>query len=175
MISDDTKATLDALYALGTEFRSVSNGIAIHCEHLRKAAGVIDARNSGTTIRLVTGLASLLPHETTLTGDGSLIKRPMGPLVEALESLGAMASYLGKSGCPPLRIKGPISGDRVEIRSDISSQFVSSLLIACSQKEGDTEIKLKGTLTSKPYVDITLELLKLFGADVEERAGSFKV
>jgi 3-phosphoshikimate 1-carboxyvinyltransferase len=175
LMSDDTKATLDALYAFGTEFRSVSNGIAVHCEQLRKAAGVIDARNSGTTIRLVTGLASLLPHETTLTGDDSLIRRPMGPLAEALESLGATVKYLGKPGCPPLKINGPITGSKVAIRGDISSQFVSSLLIACSQKDGDTEISLKGTLTSKPYVGITLELLKLFGGDVEERAGFFKV
>jgi len=175
LMSDDTKATLDALYAFGTDFRSVSNGITVHCEQLRKATGVIDARNSGTTMRLVAGLAALLPSETTLTGDGSLIRRPMGPLVDALQRLGAAVTYLGKQGCPPLRVKGPITGAKVEIRGDISSQFVSSLLIACSQKNGDTEINLKGTLTSKPYVGITLELLRLFGAVVDERAGSYKV
>ena len=174
-MSDDTKATLDALYALGTEFRSVSSGIAIHCEQFRKPTGVIDVRNSGTTMRLVTGLASLLPYETTLTGDDSLLKRPMGPLVEALEDLGAHVNYLGKQGCPPLRIKGPIRGAKVEIRGDVSSQFVSSLIIACSQKTGDTDIKLKGALRSKPYVGITLELLRLFGGVVEEHTGSYLV
>jgi len=174
-MSDDTKATLDALYAFGTEFRSVSTGIAIHCEQLRKPAGVIDARNSGTTIRLITGVASLLPCETTLTGDDSLVRRPMGPLVDALVSLGANARFLGRPGCPPLVISGPIAGSRAEIRGDVSSQFVSSLLIACSQKKGDTEIHVKGELRSEPYVGITLELLRDFGGAVEQRAGIYHV
>jgi 3-phosphoshikimate 1-carboxyvinyltransferase len=174
-MSDDTKATLDALYAFGTEFRSVSSGIAIHCEQLRKAAGVIDAHNSGTTIRLMTGIASLLPSETTLTGDESLVRRPMGPLVDALKELGAKTTYLGKPGCPPLKILGPLDGNKAEIRADVSSQFVSSLLIACTQKSGDTEIHLKGALRSRPYVGITLELLKDFGASVEERAATYHI
>ncbi len=175
LISDDTKATLDALYAFGTEFRSVSSGIAIHCEQLRKAAGVVDARNSGTTIRLMTGVASLLPFETTMTGDDSLVRRPMGPLVDALVELGAKADYLGKPGCPPLRVSGPITGGKTEIRADVSSQFVSSLLIATTQKKGETEILLKGSLRSKPYVGLTLELLKDFGASVDVRASSYHV
>ncbi len=175
LMSDDTRATLDALYAFGTEFRSVSKGVAIHCERFRKPSSVIDARNSGTTIRLVTGLASLFPFQTTLTGDASLVKRPMGPLVEALEGLGASASYLGAKGCPPIKIAGPITGKMTEIRGDVSSQFVSSLLIACTQKVGDTEVRLKGRLRSRPYVGITLELLRDFGTSVEERSGEYVV
>jgi len=174
-MSEDTKATLDALYAFGTEFRSVSTGMAIHCEQLRKAAGVIDARNSGTTIRLMTGIASLLPSETTLTGDESLIRRPMGPLAEALTELGARVHYLGKSGCPPLRISGPLTGDHAEIKADVSSQFISSLLIACTQKPGDTQLNLKGSLRSKPYVGITLDLLDAFGARVDQARGEFHI
>jgi len=174
-MSEDTKATLDALYAFGTEFRSVSGGIAIHCEQLRKAAGVIDARNSGTTIRLITGIASLLPFETTLTGDESLVRRPMGPLVNALRGLGAKAYYLGKAGCPPLKVSGPLEGKKTEIRGDVSSQFISSLLIACTQKVGDTDIHLRGSLRSRPYVGITIELLKIFGASVVEEPGTYKV
>jgi len=174
-MSDDTKATLDALYAHGTEFRSVSSGISIHCEQLRKAPGVVDARNSGTTIRLMTGIASLLPSETTLTGDESLMRRPMGPLVDALKGLGAKAQYLGKSGCPPLKVSGPISGRKTEMRGDVSSQFVSSLLIACSQKVGDTEINLIGSLRSRPYVGITLQLLSDFGASLQDMNGGYTV
>ncbi len=166
---------MDALYALGTEFRSNSTGIAIHCEQLRRAAGVIDARNSGTTIRLMTGIASLLDSETTLTGDESLIRRPMGPLVDALVALGAEASYLSKAGCPPLKIRGPIRGSEVTIRGDVSSQFISSLLIACSQKEGDTDIQITGSLRSRPYVGITLDLLREFGGTVEERSSAYRI
>ena len=175
LMSEDTRATLDALYALGTEFRSNSRGMLIHCEKFRHAPGVIDAKNSGTTLRLVTGIASLLPEPNILTGDESLLRRPMGPLVDALAQLGARCEYLGNPGMPPLRIAGPITGGRAEILGDISSQFVSSLLIACSQKKGDTEIDVKGPLRSRPYVDITLQMLRRFGAQVEEKDQCFFV
>jgi 3-phosphoshikimate 1-carboxyvinyltransferase len=175
LISEDTKATMDALYALGSEVRSNSGGIKIYCEGLRPSPGVIDARNSGTTIRLIAGLASLLPASTTLTGDDSLVKRPMGPLVDALSQLGAKCSYLGTPGRPPLSVRGPITGSRAEIEGGVSSQFVSSLLIACSKKTGSTAILLKGELRSKPYVDITVQIMQDFGGCVEERDNGYLV
>jgi 3-phosphoshikimate 1-carboxyvinyltransferase len=175
LMSEDTRATLDALYALGTEFRSSTRGVLIHCDKFRRAPGVVDAKNSGTTIRLMAGIASLLPEETTLTGDESLARRPMGPLVDALSQLGAKCQYLGNPGRPPLKITGPITGDRADIPGDVSSQFVSALLIACSQKSGDTDIILKGQLRSRPYVDITLQMLREFGADVQEKDQRFFV
>ena len=175
LISQDTKATLDALYALGSEVRSRSGEVLIHCEEFRPAPGVIDARNSGTTVRLFAGLASLLPSTTKLTGDESLVKRPMGPLVDALSQLGAECAYLGVAGRPPLSVKGPITGPRADIDAGVSSQFVSSLLIACSQKVGDTTIHLRGSLTSKPYVDITIQIMKDFGGHVDELQDGFNV
>ena len=175
LMSEDTRATLDALYALGTEFRGTAQGVSIHCESLRGARVVIDAKNSGTTIRLITGIASLLPSTTTLTGDDSLVRRPMGPLVDALGQLGAKISYHSKPGRPPLSVTGPITGDRADIPAGISSQFVSSLLIACSQKKGDTQTRLEGELRSRPYVDITLRMLEEFGAQVEENEEGFFV
>ena len=175
LMSDDTKATLDALYALGAELTSYTTGVQIYCEHLRQSPGVIDARNSGTTIRLMAGIASLLPGFTVLTGDESLVKRPMSPLVNALTQLGAKCTYLGSPGKPPLRIVGPITGESTEIAGDVSSQFVSSLLIACSQKQNDTHIKINGTLRSRPYVDITLQMLEDFGAKVREESHGFLV
>ena len=175
LISQDTKATLDALFALGSEVRANTGGVKIHCEELRPAPGVIDARNSGTTIRLIAGLASLLPSKTTLTGDESLVKRPMGPLADALIELGAECSYLRVKGKPPLTVKGPITGSRTSVEAGISSQFVSSLLIACSQKKGGTEIVLNGELRSRPYVDITLQILREFGGRIDERGDGFSV
>ena len=175
LMSEDTKATLDALYALGTEFTSSAKGVRIHCEEFRRAFGTIDARNSGTTIRLIAGLSSLLPFKTVLTGDQSLIRRPMSPLVDALIQLGAKCEYLGKRGLPPISVQGPISKPRCEVAADVSSQFVSSLLIACSQKENDTSIRLMGEMRSRPYVDITIQMLKDFGAEVEEKEDVLKV
>lgn len=175
LMSEDTKATLDALYAFGTEFRSNATGVQIHCEHLRGSPGILDAKNSGTTLRLIAGLASLLPSTTTLTGDESLIRRPMAPLIDALSQLGAKCSYLAKPGRPPLTVTGPITESEADIPGDISSQFVSSLLIACSQKEGDTRIHLKSPLRSRPYVDITLQMLRDFGGIVDEETSEFHV
>lgn len=174
-MSEDTKSTLDALYALGTEFRSNATGVLIHCEHLRGVPGILDAKNSGTTMRLIAGIASLLPSTTTLTGDESLVRRPMAPLIDALVQLGAKCSYLAKPGRPPLTVTGPITKSSTQVPGDISSQFVSSLLIACSQKEGDTRIHLKSPLRSRPYVDITLQMLKDFGGAVDEGPSGFKV
>lgn len=175
LISEDTKATLDALYALGSEVRGNSGGVKIHCEELRPSPGVIDARNSGTTIRLITGLASILPSSTTLTGDDSLVRRPMGPLVDALSQLGAKCSYLGAPGRPPLSVRGPITGPKAVVEAGVSSQFVSSLLIACSKKTGSTEVLLKGELVSKPYIDITLQIMQDFGGQVEERGNGYLI
>ena len=175
LVSDDTKATMDALYALGSDIRIDSHSVRIHCEGLRPSPGVIDARNSGTTIRLIAGIASLLPAKTTLTGDESLVRRPMGPLVDALVQLGARCAYLGRPGNPPLAVEGPIAGDRAEIPGGVSSQFVSSLLIACTQKRGPTELVVKGELRSRPYVDITLAMLRDFGGEVRESEGRFWV
>lgn len=155
--------------------RANTSGVKIHCEKLRASPGVIDAKNSGTTMRLITGIASLLPSTTTLTGDESLVRRPMGPLVDSLIALGATCTYHGKSGCPPLTIKGPITGQNTRIPAGVSSQFVSSLLIACSQKKGETEISLEGELRSRPYVDITLAMLREFGAEVESKSSGFKL
>ena len=175
LLAEDTVATLDALHALGTEIRSSSGGMKIHCEELRPSPGIIDAKNSGTTMRIMTGIASLLPSTTTLTGDESLIRRPMGPLVEALIQLGATCAYLGSPGNPPVAVTGPIVNSTAQISGDISSQFVSSLLIACSQKEGDTLLKIDGALRSRPYIDITLMMLREFGGQVEESAEGFRI
>jgi len=175
LMADDTVATLDALHAFGTEIRSSSMGMKIHCEELRPVHGVIDAKNSGTTMRLIAGVASLLPSTTTMTGDESLIRRPMGQLADALVQLGATCEYLGKQGNPPLAITGPIRKSFAEISGGISSQFISSLLIACTQKMGDTTVRIKGQQRSRPYVDITLSMLREFGAHVDEADGEFTI
>jgi len=175
LISEDTKATLDALFAMGAEIGKRSDGLMIYCEKLRGAPGTIDARNSGTTMRLMAGVASLLGSTTTLTGDESLVRRPMAPLVDALGQLGARCEYLGTKGTPPLRITGPVTKGEAILPGDVSSQFVSSLLIACTQKHGDTTIRLESPLRSRPYVDITLEMISAFGGAVDESPEGFHV
>ncbi len=174
LLSDDTKATLEALSSIGTDVDVRPGGqIRLTCPELKAPRGVIDVRNSGTTIRLMSGIASLLDTPITLTGDASLIRRPMAPLVDALDQLGASCSYIGQSGSPPLRIKGPVTKAEAEIDGGVSSQFISSLLVTCTQKRSATKLRVKGRIASRPYVDITLKMLAQFGARIDEGPAGF--
>ena len=175
LISEDTRATLEALQRMGAEVDVHPSYVRMHLEELKAPGEPIDARNSGTTIRLMTGLASLLPETTTLTGDASLQRRPMGPLMDALTQLGASCTYIGRSGRPPLRVKGPITRESADVKGDVSSQFISSLIIACTQKEHDTELTVRGAISSRPYVDITLDMLSRFEAQVRETRSGFEI
>jgi 3-phosphoshikimate 1-carboxyvinyltransferase len=175
LLSDDTKATLEALSAMDADIGVSPGHLSIHCGHLKVPAKVLDARNSGTTIRLMSGIASLFDAPITLTGDASLVKRPMAPLVDSLVQLGAECAYIGQHGRPPLRVRGPITKPNAEVEGGVSSQFVSSLLIACTQKKTDTVLTMKGDIASRPYVDITLEMLRQFGGEVNERASGFAI
>ncbi len=175
LISEDTKATLNALHLMGATVVEGAHSVRIHCEELSQAAAVIDAKNSGTTLRLMTGIASLLPSTTTLTGDESLVKRPMAPLVDALKQLGAKVSYVGQPGRPPIKVTGPVNGRETEVAGGVSSQFISSLLIACTQKTEDTRIRIGGEVVSRPYIDITLDVLRAFGGDAHESEEGFEV
>ena len=171
---EDTLATLEAVRSFGGV---VDNGddLGIEGGHLRCPENVIDACNSGTTIRLMAGVASLLPCLTVLTGDESVRRRPMQPLIDALNGLGVRCESTRGNGLAPLVVKGPNLGRRTEIRGDVSSQFISSLLISSPVKEVDTEVRLTTPLRSRPYVDITLDMMSLFGARCQERQDGFLV
>lgn len=175
LVSDDTKATVEALEAMGADVGASAAQLRVQCDQLKPPRRVIDARNSGTTIRLMSGIASLLDSPVTLTGDSSLVRRPMSPLVDALSQLGATCEYIGQAGRPPLKVHGPITGPKAEIEGGVSSQFVSSLLIACTHKRTGTDLVVNGGIASRPYVDITLEMLRQFGADVKESQSGFSI
>jgi 3-phosphoshikimate 1-carboxyvinyltransferase (EC 2.5.1.19) len=128
---------------------------------------VIDCANSGTTMRLVTAAAALADGGTVLTGDDSLRSRPQGPLLEALDSLGVGATSTRGNGQAPLVIEGPLAGGEVDIPGDVSSQYISALLMAGAVTEEGIELNLTTELKSAPYVDITLEVLDDFGVTAE--------
>lgn len=168
--SRDTLATIKACEALGvkTDLNKVARVKGAGGE-LKAPRKVIDCENSGTTIRLVTGMASL-DGEVTLTGDASLQNRPMGPLLDALGQLGVKAYSSRGDGSPPVFVKGgTLHGGRAELRGDISSQFISSLLIISPYAEEDVEISLTTPLRSKPYLDITIDVMESFGIGVVNR------
>ncbi|XVH31037.1 3-phosphoshikimate 1-carboxyvinyltransferase [Haloferacaceae archaeon DSL9] len=168
--SADTKATARAVDAYGGDVARGDDGtleIDGFGGRPRVPANVIDCANSGTTMRLVTATAALADGTTVLTGDDSLRSRPQGPLLEALSDLGVRAESTRGNGQAPLVITGPLSGGSVSIPGDVSSQYVSALLMAGAVTEGGIEIDLETGLKSAPYVDITLEVLEAFGVRAE--------
>ena len=179
LIGYDTMATIEAVKELGAEVTREDNVWRVRGTggRIRPRTGVIDARNSGTTIRLMSAIAAIADMPTRLTGDKSILQRPMGPLVKTLKELGAKARCEGKEGRPPVIVGGGLEGGNVEITGDISSQFISALLFATPHAKWDVSITITGEMRSKPYVEITLELLKMAGAKIkhDDRLTKFSI
>ncbi|WP_122089608.1 3-phosphoshikimate 1-carboxyvinyltransferase [Halalkalicoccus subterraneus] len=169
LTSADPRATARAVEAFGGDVSETDDGFVVEGFAGRPEVpdDVIDCGNSGTTMRLVTGTAALADGITVLTGDSSLRSRPQGPLLDALSQLGARAESTRGDGHAPLVIEGPISGGRVSIPGDVSSQYITALLMAGAVTDEGIEIELETDLKSAPYVDITLELLSDFGIEAE--------
>jgi 3-phosphoshikimate 1-carboxyvinyltransferase len=167
LLSGDTIATLRAIQSFGAKANINGDTVIVDGGRLACPDDVLDLDNSGTTMRIMAGVASLLSCATVLTGDASLRSRPMQPLLDALNGLGVTAYSTRNNGLAPLVIKGPNKGSKTSIRGDISSQFISSLLISSAIKEVDTEITLTSPLRSRPYVEITMVMMRTFGASAE--------
>lgn len=179
--ADDTRVMLAALGALGVAIERDGNRVRIH-----GCAGVfpnrradLDLGNAGTAMRPLTAALAFAGGHYRLDGVARMRERPIGDLVEALNALGARIDYLGTPGYPPLAIapaRAPVS-DRVQVRGDVSSQFVSGLLMAApliAPLQG-LSIEVPGTLISQPYVTMTVKLMARFGVQVEQRGQHFVV
>ena len=166
LLSSDTIATIEACKKFGAEL-DVQNSSVIVRDSIKLDTNVtqIDAENSGTTIRIAAGIASLFSHEITLTGDSSLQKRPMRPLLEALSTIGA--KHNSEDGKPPIKITGKISGGDIKIPGNLSSQFISALLIIAPLTKKGINITIEGNLVSKPYLDATITTMREFGVTVQ--------
>jgi len=164
--SADTVATIEACKKFGAEIE-IENGDIIVKNPIRfdKIVPEINTENSGTTIRIASGIASLFSEEITLTGDSSLQKRPMQPLLDSLSSMGAKC--ISTDGKPPIKIKGKISGGVVKISGNFSSQFISALLIIAPLTEKGINLTIEGNLVSKPYLDATIATMRKFGVVVQ--------
>jgi 3-phosphoshikimate 1-carboxyvinyltransferase len=138
-------------------------------------AQVVDCANSGTTMRLTTGTAALGDGLTVLTGDESLRSRPQGPLLDAVEQLGGRAESTRGNGQAPLVVGGPVDGGTVAIPGDVSSQFITALLMAGAITDEGVRVDLETELKSAPYVDITLEVLDEFGVPAWDTDDGFAV
>jgi len=166
--SGDTNATINACKNFGVEIKDVGDDITVtSASVLKLQSNTIDAANSGTTIRIATAISALANDKIVLTGDSSLKKRPMQPLLDALESLGAKCS--SSNGNPPISVSGEIKGGEVKIPGDVSSQFISALMITAPKLENGLILNIQGKLVSKPYIDATITMMKKFGVEVETK------
>lgn len=163
----DAEATLRAVRLMGC--RVYRRGLEVKLMGKGRPEApddIIHCRGSGTTIRIFTAISALAPGLTILTGDKSLRRRPMNPLLDSLRQLG-IRCYSAKGGRPPVAVLGgSLKPGLVKMRGDISSQYVSGLLFTLAKAEGESIIQLTTPLVSKPYVDMTLEVLKMCSVDV---------
>jgi len=166
--SDDTRVMLDALRALGCGVRQV--GTTVEIEGLGGQPGNKQAQlfmgNAGTAIRPLTAALALMGGNYELRGVPRMHERPIGDLVDALRQIGCRIDYLGQEGFPPLRIGEPALSLNapIRVRGDVSSQFLTALLMALPLvAKQDVVIEVVGELISRPYIEITLNLLKRFG------------
>ncbi|GGB97037.1 hypothetical protein GCM10007205_02890 [Oxalicibacterium flavum] len=174
LASDDTHVMLMALQKLGIRWEQIgeSQDYIVH-----GIDGVIPVHhadlfmgNAGTAIRPLTAALAVLGGDYTLHGVSRMHERPIGDLVDALNAIGARIEYTGEPGFPPLHIqRGLLRAERLKVRGNVSSQFLTSLLMAAPlmAREEDVVIEVIGELISKPYIEITLNLMQRFGVTVE--------
>ena len=174
--SDDTRVMLDALRTLGVGVARQKNSAGVDSDdyEITGVGGAFPVKqaelflgNAGTAFRSLTAACALSGGEYVLKGVARMHERPIGDLVDALRRLGAHIDYLGEEGFPPLKIHpAEIAGDTTEVRGNVSSQFLTGLLMALPLRQRDTTIEVVGELISKPYIGITLAMLRRFGVEI---------
>ena len=134
---------------------------------LRDKPEVVDIMAAGTAMRFLTAYYSVTPGTRIITGTERMRHRPIGILVEALRSLGAQIDYVGEDGFPPLRITGkPLEGKEIALPGNVSSQYISALLMMGGALPQGLRLHLTGHIISRPYIELTMQLMRDFGAEV---------
>ncbi len=169
--SDDSRLLARGLnrLGLGVEERPARSLLAVRGRGgaIPAASGRFNMGNAGTAIRFFASLLCLGRGRYVLDGDARMRERPIGGLVAALRALGAEIEYAGREGYPPLRIRaGGLRGGRAAVSGETSSQFVSSLLLSAPAAEGEVSIEVVGEAVSKPYIDITVDVMRRMGVEV---------
>ncbi|WP_420992872.1 3-phosphoshikimate 1-carboxyvinyltransferase [Cupriavidus sp. 30B13] len=177
--SDDTRVMLQALRTLGVEWRQEDGACVVRGVggNFPNKSAELFMGNAGTAIRPLTAALALQGGSYKLSGVPRMHERPIGDLVDGLRQIGARVDYLGTEGYPPLQISpAPIRVDApIRVRGDVSSQFLTALLMTLPLADAATgaiEIEVVGELISKPYIEITLNLLARFGIDVRREGWS---
>ena len=168
LASRDTLATYSACRAMGAKLEESDTGLTVVGSEPRAPQDVVDVENSGTTLRFMTSVFSLPERGyTVLTGDASIRRRPMQGLLDALSGLGTKAWSSNGNGCAPIIVgEGGMPGGTARMRGDVSSQFVSSILISAPLARGDSTLNVIDAV-SRPYIEATLTLSRLHGIGIE--------
>ena len=161
---DDTEAMLSCIQRLGIAVQRSEREIVIRRSQPFHTAE-LHAGLAGTTSRFLTAVAATSTEEILVDGDDRLRARPFGPLIEALRLLGA--DIRDTNGRLPLHIHGPLNGGSIEIDATMSSQFISALMMIAPTLPGGLQINLRGELISRPYVDLTVSVMEMFGTSAE--------
>ena len=173
---DDTQRTLEGIRSLGAKVlvkktRTISNGVRRPTTSNRP----IDCGDSGATLRFLTAISSTSLKTVRLRGSRRLANRPMDPLVKAVNVLGASARAISDAHGLEVLVRGPLRGGEVTVRGDISSQFISGLLFAAPMAMRDVTINVDGSLESRPYVNMSIDVLRKHGISIEEYDEKFKI
>lgn len=171
LYSEDTLATLEACEALGALFQRYPDKCIVQgtAGYIRTPENIVDVKNSGTSVRILSSIAAIAPRAnyTIFTGDESLRKRPMQDLIDALENLGVDIVSSQSNGTPPIIVKGGFDGGETDINGSVSSQFISSIIMAAPYSRNPVTLNVRGTFVSKPYVNMTLSVISKFGIEFE--------
>lgn len=170
-ISEDILATADCLRILGAEI-NYANGIFTVIPQKKNKSGTLPCNESGTTIRLLLPIASAIGGEWIFDMRGRLPSRPLLPLKEELMAHGISFEWIDSN---KLKICGKLSCGKYTISGEISSQFISGLLFALTLLGGESTLEITGKLESAPYVNMTLDVLNSFGADIKQTGNVFKI
>jgi len=173
--AEDTELTAQALAQLGAgiDWQGTTIQVTGRGGRWRRVAEPIYLGNSGTSMRFLTALVALGVGEYRLTGTERLCQRPLGELLDALGQVGVQAKSENGDGCPPVRVTGGLTGGHARLSGSISSQYLSALLFIGPLAPSGLEIEITGDLVSKPYVDLTLEVLSDFGISYYRQGHQF--
>lgn len=170
LYAEDTMLTASALNQMGVNIKIDGKTATV----IGRAGKIFAPKkeiylgNSGTSMRLLTAISALGDGRFILTGDSRMKQRPIADLLDALSLLGVSAYSIDKSGCPPVAIEAKgITGGRTGIKTNISSQFLSGLLLAVPYAKNDVIIEVIGNLPSKSYIDLTLKVMEDFGVRID--------
>jgi len=168
---EDTAVMISSLRSLGFNISTDKECFLVHGEGglIPSRQAELNAENSGTTMRFLTSLVSLGDGEYILDGSPRMRERPIEDLLDGLNSLGVKVRSLNENGCPPVSVRASgISGGDCNLDGDISSQFLSSILLCAPYAGEEVTINITGELVSRPYVDMTLRMMRVFGVSTTE-------